>query len=98
MPSEKELLSKLAEAEKELTNTKNLLAEAKRKWTAAETNVISAKIHLDRVKEEIRIHRNTTPRNDPTPQDLDLQRFRDDHPELMEWIRERDKKKDETDD
>ena len=95
MPSEQELLSKLAEAEKELNDARNSLADAKKKWTAAETNVISAKIHRDRVKEELRVHRNTTPRFDPTPQDLDLERFRASYPELMEWIRERDAKKDE---
>lgn len=97
MPSEQELLNKLAEAEKELHDARNSLADAKRKWTDAETNVISAKLHRDRVKEELRVHRNTTPKYDPTPQDLDLQRFRDDNPELMEWIRERDKIKNEDD-
>lgn len=95
MSSEQELLSKLAEAEKELHDARNSLADAKRKWTAAETNVISAKLHRDRVKEELRVHRNTTPKYEPTPADLDLQRFRDENPELMEWIRERDKIKDE---
>jgi len=95
MPSEQELLSKLAEAEKELHDARNSLADAKRKWTAAETNVISAKLNRDRVKEELRVHRNTTPKYEPTPADLDLQRFRDENPELMEWIRERDGIKDE---
>jgi hypothetical protein len=97
MPSEQELLSSLAEAEKELNDARNSLAEAKRKWTAAETNVISAKLHRDRVKEELRVHRNTVPKYDPSPEDLELERFRTSHPELMEWIRERDSKKDEND-
>ena len=95
MPSEQELLSKLAEAEKELNDARNFLADAKKKWTAAETNVISAKLHRDRVKEELRVHRNTTPKYEPSPEDLDLERFRTSHPELMEWIRERDAIKDE---
>jgi multidrug resistance efflux pump len=92
MPDEKELLTKLAEAEKELHGARNSLADAKRKWTAAETNVISAKIYLDRVKEELRVYRNTTPKYEPSAQDLDLERFRRDNHELMQWIRERDKK------
>lgn len=92
MPDEKELLTKLAEAEKDLHDARNSLADAKRKWTSAETNVISAKIHLDRVKEELRVHRVTTPKYEPSVQDLDLERFRRDNPELMEWVRERDKK------
>lgn len=95
MPTENELLSKLAEAEKELYEARNALSEAKKKWTAAETNVISAKLNRDRVKEELRIHRNTTPRYEPDARELDLERFREEHPELMEWIRERDAKKDD---
>lgn len=95
MPTEKELLSKLAEAEKELTDAKRLLTEARKRWTDAETDVISAKLKTERVKEEIRVHRNTTPNYEPTPEELDLERFRQDNPELMQWVRERDKK-DET--
>lgn len=92
MPTENELLSKLAEAEKSLYEARNSLAEAKRKWTTAETEVISAKLNRDRVKEELRVHRNTTPNYEPTSEELELERFRQDNPELMQWVRERDKK------
>lgn len=95
MPDENELLSKLAEAEKSLHEARNALAEAKRKWTTAETEVISAKLNRDRVKEELRVHRNTTPRHEPDARDLDIIRFREDNPEVMEWVRKRDEKKDE---
>lgn len=95
MPTENELLSKLAEAEKLLHEARNALAEAKRKWTTAETNVISAKLNRDRVKEELRVHRNTTPKYEPDSRDLDIERFRKENPELMEWVRERDAKKDD---
>lgn len=95
MPSENELLSKLAEAEKDLYEARNALSDAKKKWTAAETKVISAQLNRDRVKEELRVHRNTTPRYEPDARDLDLERFRVENPELMEWIRERDEKKDD---
>ena len=79
-----------------LHEARSALAEAKRKWTAAETDVISAKLNRDRVKEELRVHRNTTPRYEPDSRDLDIIRFREDNPELMEWMRERDEKKDES--
>jgi hypothetical protein len=92
MPTEKELLSKLAEAEKELLDARRSLDEARKRWTDAETNVISAKLNKERIKEEIRVHRNTTPTNEPTSEELELERFRQDNPELMQWIRERDKK------
>jgi len=95
MFDENGLLSKLAEAEKSLHEARNALADAKRKWTAAETEVISAKIHRDRVKEELRVYRITTPRYEQSPQDVDLERFRKENPELMEWVRERDSKKDD---
>ena len=95
MPDENELLSKLAEAETSLYEARNALAEAKRKWTTAETEVISAKLNRDRVKEELRVHRNTTPKYDPDARDLDIIRFREDNPELMRWVRERDAKKNE---
>lgn len=92
MFDENELLSKLAEAEKMLHEARNSLAEAKRKWTAAETDVISAKLNRDRVKEELRVYRNTTPRHELSVEEKDLERFRRDNPELMQWVRERDKK------
>lgn len=91
MASENELLGKLAEAEKELHEARSKLAEAKKRWTDAETNVISAKLNRDRVKEELRVHRNTVPKYEPDSRDLDIERFRVENPELMEWIRERDK-------
>ncbi len=95
MPDEQELLGNLAEAEKTLQEARNALAEAKKRWTAAETNVITAKINRDRIKEELRVHRNTTPKYEPDARDLDIIRFRQDNPEIMEWVRERDKKKDD---
>ena len=95
MPSEKELLSKLADAEKELLDARRALTEARKRWTDAETDLISAKINSDRIKEELRVHRNTSPTYEPTPEDIDLKRFRQANPELMEWVRERDDKKEE---
>ena len=92
MPTEKELLGKLAEAEKELDDARRALTDARKRWTDAETDVISAKLNKERIKEEIRVHRNTTPSYEPTSEELELERFRRDNPELMQWVRERDKK------
>lgn len=93
--TEKEILAKLAEAEKELHDCRRVLADAKRRTLDAESDVISAKLHWDRVKEELRVHRNTVPRNDPTPQDNEIQAFRDKYPELCAEARERDAKRGE---
>ncbi len=93
MATEKELVDKLAEAEKELHNAKRALAEAKKRWTDAETNVISAKLNRDRIKEELYEYHRTTPKYEPDQRDLDIEKFRKDNPEICEWARERDAKK-----
>lgn len=93
--TEQELINKLVEADKEIANAKRALSEAKKRWTDAETNLISAKINRDRVKEELRVYRRTTPRYEPDQRDLDIERFRKDNPELVEWARQRDGIKDD---
>lgn len=93
MTTEKELVDKLAEAEKEMAEAKKALAEAKRRWTDAETDLISAKINRDRIKEDLRVYRKVTVRYDPDSRDLEIERFRKDNPELVEWARQRDQRK-----
>lgn len=89
--TEQELIDKLAEADREVTDAKKALAEAKKRWTDTETNLISAKINRDRIRESLRVHRSITPRYEPDLRDLDIERFRKDNPELCEWARERDR-------
>ena len=91
--TEQELINKLAEADREVTDAKKALAEAKKRWTDAETNLISAKINRDRIKEDLRVYRRTTVRYDPDARDLEIERFRKDNPEVVEWARQRDKLK-----
>lgn len=93
--TEQEIINRLADAEREVVDAKKALAEAKRRWTDAETDLISAKIARDRIKEELRVHRKTTPRYEPSLRDLDIKRFQEDHPELCKWARERDGIKDD---
>ena len=91
--SEQDILKKMAEAEKELDNTKRLLAEAKRRWTDAETGVIEAKLHLDRVKEELRVHHLVTPKHEPTYDEKEIERFRQAYPEICQLAKDRDRKR-----
>jgi len=90
--NEKELLQEIAVAEQEYQDAKKALAEAKRKWVDAETEVIHAKLKKERLVEELRINRNTVPPETPVMEqrELDIERFRQDHPELVEWARQRD--------
>ena len=91
--TEQELIDKLADADREVVDAKKALAEAKKRWTDAETDLISAKISRDRIKEQLRVHRNVTVKYDPDQRDLELERFRKDNPELVEWARQRDEDK-----
>lgn len=91
--TEQELINKLAEAEREVVDAKKALAEAKKRWTDAETNLITAKINRDRTKESLRVYRNVTVKYDPDSRDLEIERFRADNPELVEWARLRDQRK-----
>lgn len=93
--TEKDILLKLDEAEKEFQLAQRSLSEAKKRWTEAETKLINAKIYRDRIKEELRVHRATTPKYEPNKRDDDIEQFRKNHPELVEWAKERDLKKGE---
>lgn len=51
---EQELVLELKEANTTLQYARASLAEAKRKYTDAETGVINAKLHVERLTEELR--------------------------------------------
>lgn len=91
--SEKDILLRLDEAEKEMQSAQRGLAEAKKRWTEAETKLINIKINRDRIKEELRVHRATTPKYEPSKRDEDIEAFKIKHPELVEWAKERDRNK-----
>lgn len=55
---EQELLSQLKEANTTLQYARAAFAEAKRKLVDAETNVINAKLEVEKLNEEMRVFRN----------------------------------------
>ena len=57
MHTEQELLDSLAEAEKDWLDAKRKLTDAKKRWTEAETLCIDAKLHKERITEELRVFR-----------------------------------------
>jgi len=90
--------------EQEVTDALALTASAveeakanllKTKWAVidAETRLIEAKITHDRAKEALRVYKNTTPKHIMERRDLEIEKFRDDHKELVEWARNRDQDK-----
>ena len=94
MPTEEELLQQLAEAEKEYEQAKKALARAKRLILSAETEVINRKIQLEKIQETVRVFKCTSPSNpEITLHQQEIIRFREDHPELVEFAKERDRNK-----
>ena len=91
--TEQELIDKLAEADKEWLDAKRKLAEAKRRWTEAETQLVNASVHRDRVKEELRVHHNTTVRHEPSRRDEEIAEFRKNNPEVCELAKLRDEER-----
>ena len=88
--NEQELAAQLQETEKELHQAKLVLAEAKRRCTDAETQVIDLKIHRDRIKEKLRVCCARTPQPEDVRRDEVIEQFRKDHPELVEMAKQRD--------
>lgn len=91
--TEQEVVAALATAEKELVEAKTNLTKARRAVTEAESQVIETKLNRDRAKEALRVFRNRTPKYAPEKRELEIDQFRLDHPELVEWARKRDKDK-----
>jgi predicted nucleic acid-binding Zn-ribbon protein len=56
-PREQELVAELKEANTTLQYARSALAEAKRKYVDAETNVINAKLKVERLNEALRVIR-----------------------------------------
>lgn len=57
-PQEQELLSQLKEANINLQYARSAMAEAKRKFVEAETNLINAKLEIEKINEQMRVFRN----------------------------------------
>lgn len=93
--NEQEILAAIEAADKEYADAKRAFMDAKRKVLDCETELLNAKLRKERLVEELRINRNTVPSATPEKslRDLDLERFRAEHPELVEWARQRDLKR-----
>lgn len=88
--TDEELLKQLDDAEFEYQEAKKNLARLNKEYINAETVLINCKLHKERVVETLRVHMATTPRHEKSLQDLEVDRFRETHPEIVEWARQRD--------
>lgn len=95
MPTEDELLQKLKEVEVELLNARAALADAKRRVIDSESTLIEVKLQQERLREELRIHRNETVNEEITERDKDIERFKQVLPSILEndkWISKKETK------
>lgn len=88
--TEQELLDALSKADRAYAEAKGKLAKAKRAWVDAETVVIETKLARDRLREELRVYRNTTPNYAPNARELEIEGFRERNPGMVEYARQRD--------
>jgi len=75
-PKEQEILAAIKEVEIEKRDARNKVDSLKRSLLDAESDLIAANLHLERLKEELRVHRNTTPKHEPTLREKDIEAFR----------------------
>lgn len=90
--TEQDILNQIKEIEVEQKEARGLVTFHKRAAIDAETRLIAANLKAESLKEQLRVHRITTPRHEETDQDRDLIRFRSKLPELLKIIEEQDAK------
>lgn len=83
----------ISELELDKRIAKRRLAETRRAVTEAETKLIDISIAYDRAKEELRVFIATSPIREKTLHDLEIDKFREDNPEIVEFARKRDEHK-----
>jgi hypothetical protein len=91
--SEEEILLLLSEAEEDYQRSAKLHAKAKMAVMNAETLVIEAKLRMERLQEDLRVHRKTHVQPEIILRDQEIEKFRQTYPELVELAKERDRNK-----
>lgn len=75
-PKEQEILAAIKETEVEKRDARNKVDNLKKSLLDAESDLIAANLRLERLKEELRVHRNTTVKHEPTQREKDIEAFR----------------------
>jgi hypothetical protein len=75
-PKEQEILAAIKNAELQQKEARQSVERAKRALLDAETDLIAANLLQEKLKEELRVLRNTIPRKEETPRDKEIAEFR----------------------
>lgn len=91
--NEQGLMDELAKADAEHLEAKRKLAVAKRLCTHAETQVIETALNKERMAEKLRAFRARSMNRPLTLLQMEIEKFREDYPDLVEFARLRDAEK-----
>jgi len=84
--NEGELLSQLVEAEKELKTARMRMVEHRNKLWKAEDDLVSAKLKVDRLQDQIKSFRRNNVLMEDEQRNEDIERFRKILPELIKKV------------
>lgn len=76
LPKEQEILAAIKDAEAEQKEARSQVDRLKKELLDAETCLIAATLHRERLAEDLRVYRNTTPRHEETLRDKEIADFR----------------------
>lgn len=93
--TEQEILAAIKEVEVEQKEARQSVAFHKKAAVDAETRLIAANLQFEKLKEQLRVYRVITPRDEETPRDVEIERFRALLPHYLERLEELDRKKEE---
>jgi hypothetical protein len=91
--NEFDLKQQLLKTEQELEDARKQIASVKRSMLNAETLVIEKLLAVERLRASIEDIQNTVPTNEQSFEDIEIERFRKNNAETMEFIANREKKR-----
>lgn len=84
-----DLIKKLVSINDEKRLMREKMISLRRELWDTESKLIELSINSDRIKEEIRIIKNATVSLDPSERDIEIEKFREKLPELLEKLEEK---------
>jgi len=93
--AEQKILAAIKEAEVEQKEARSQVAFHKRAADEAESRLIAANLRYERLIEELRVYRITTPRVEETPYDREIAEFKEKLPGYLAQLEELDKENSE---
>jgi len=88
--TEQEILDQIEEVEHDRKNAKRKLASAKKLLMDMETKIIELNLQKAKLMEDLRVFKLTSIIQPKTPYELEIERFRQNNPEICAFAKDRD--------